>query len=237
MRIQICQCQNAVVPIDMSLSILERALYDAQMLGVDLVIFPELFLGGYPVLEEQKKYYTDNNQEALVYKVTNIARNYGVGVMFGMMRSYLGEQFNSALLVSLSGEIIAEYHKNNLFGVFEKNYFTPGETPSKIINFLGRRVALGICYDVENESFVKDLSIRGAEFIFAIAANMQPFDDVSNIILPRLSERYSIRIVYVNYVGYDSIYTYCGRSCVTDAKGGHIFLGSPSKAANYIVEL
>lgn len=239
MKIQICQCLNVVTPVDESISKLVSTINDAKIYGVDLIIFPELFLGGYPnqALKNNNRSLMDNSQEEVINQLIEISKKFSTAILFGMIKNYSGEQFNTAILVSPSGEILTEYHKINLFGEHEKTIFSPGVTPSKIVNFLGKKVALGICYDLETESFIKDLTHRGAEIIFGIAANMQPYVNVTKTILPYLSKKYSIQIIYANYVGYDSFYKFCGRSCVTDMNGTHLFFGSSSDPGNYIVKL
>ncbi|MDX5936349.1 nitrilase-related carbon-nitrogen hydrolase [Acidithiobacillus thiooxidans] len=239
MKILICQCLNVVSFVDEALSQLVSTINEGKINGVDLIIFPELFLGGYPnqALKNINSSFKNSSQEEIVNKVIKISKNFNIAILFGMIKTYYDKQFNTAILVSSNGEVLTEYHKINLFGDYENTIFSPGVTSATIVNFLGQKVALGICYDVETESFIKDLSHRGAEIIFGIAANMQPYENVSQTIIPYLCKKYRVQIVYANYVGYDSFYTFCGRSCVTNMNGTHLFLGSSSKPGNYIVIL
>ncbi len=153
MRIAIAQINFHAGHIDYNVKRILDSLFQAKGMGVDLVLFPELCVCGYPprdmLLSET---FIDRCQQA----VEELARSCrGVAALVGCpTRNQKGSGkalYNSALLLQ-QGEVGAFYHKGLLptYDVFsEYRYFEPARE-FYTMEFMGERLAVTICEDLWN---------------------------------------------------------------------------------------
>jgi predicted amidohydrolase len=103
--------------------------------------------------------------------VARAAVEHGLYVVMGMSERAPGESYrayNTAVLVSPSGERLAVYRKVHLYdslGGTESKVITPGgELPPVVQTPLGR-VGLQICYDIRFPEWSRILVLKGADII------------------------------------------------------------------------
>jgi len=114
---------------------------------IDLIVFPETTLSGFPKVEELSSVALPLSSFA-IERIRSEARTRRVGVAFGFAESDGTDVFNTALLVSKFGEILLRDRKTHLWRKTDKGLFSAGDTYSTFI-FDGLRVGLLICYDIE----------------------------------------------------------------------------------------
>jgi NAD+ synthase (glutamine-hydrolysing) len=191
---------------------------------VDLIVFPELMLTGYP--PEDLLFRRDFIIEAnnVLFELANIAPNIGIVVGFP---EFDGEKlYNSAAVLS-EGSISAVYRKQKLpnYGVFdEARYFTAGEKPC-VFEFKGQFIGLTICEDVWHSDIVQATKNAGAEILLTL--NASPFhagkaQQRENLICLH-AQVAQIPIVYVNAVGGQDELVFDGASFVVNANGEMVF--------------
>src|SRR5262245_3807820 len=174
-----------------------------QAAGADLVIFPELFIAGYPPEDLVLK---PAFQAACRQAVEDLARETadGPALLVGTPWVEDGKLYNAVALLA-GGVIAARRFKVDLpnYGVFdEKRVFVPGPMPGPI-NFRGVRLGIPICEDIWGTEVVECLAETGAELM--VVPNGSPYwrdkEDVRlNIAVARITES-DLPIVYVNQVG------------------------------------
>jgi NAD+ synthase len=172
--------------------------------GADLVVFPEMFIAGYPPEDLVLK---PAFQAACRAAIETLARETGDGgpaLVVGTPWVEDGKIYNAVTLLD-GGLIAALRFKVDLpnYGVFdEKRVFTPGPMPGPI-NFRGIRLGIPVCEDIWREEVVECLAETGAELL--IVPNGSPYwNDKEemrlNIAVARVSEQ-GLPLVYVNQVG------------------------------------
>lgn len=181
-----------------------------------MAIMPELFLPGYnsdniPALAQQR------DGEWLA-RLADLCRAHACGLTIGYAERDGGQLFNSATTIGPDGAFLAHYRKIQYFGAREARLFTPGDRYATFA-FAGRQLGLLICYDVEFEAHVRALASAGADLILVPTANMEPYRQVADHVIPAHAANLGVTIAYANYCGAEGDLTYCGGSVIAAARG------------------
>lgn len=190
--------------------------------SADLVVFPELFITGYPpedlVLKRSFAAASRRTVEQLATEITS-----GPAILLGAVWPDEGKVYNAVVLIE-GGSVAAVRYKVDLpnYGVFdEKRVFAAGPLPSPM-NIRGVRVGVPICEDIWTDEVCECLAETGAEML--IVPNGSPFDwrkpDVrSNITVARVVET-GLPMAYVNQVGGQDELVFDGASFVLNGDAG-----------------
>ncbi len=219
LRIALAQLNPIVGDLDGNAEKLKAARRTAEAQGADLVVFPELFITGYPPEDLVLK---PAFQQAVWARVHLLAKELGPGpaVLTGTIWPDAGQVYNAAVLIE-DGMVAGVRKKVDLpnYGVFdEKRVFAPGALPSPL-NFKGVRLGVPICEDIWKEEVAECLAECGAEIL--IVPNGSPFDwkkpDVRmNIAVARVTET-GLPLLYLNQVGGQDELVFDGASFVLNA--------------------
>jgi len=189
---------------------------------VDLLVFPELAVCGYPPEDLlHKKHFLKDCSSALEKLAADCPDK---TIIVGFAENFRGHNYNSAAVLQC-GRVSKIYRKAKLpnYGVFdERRYFQPGTEPM-VINVNGLNVAVTICADIwELESLVDFLKSAGQiQIILNISAS--PFH-VGKIkkrqkIASQCAKEFNSAVAYCNLVGGQDELIFDGRSMFADSTG------------------
>ncbi|WP_447529880.1 NAD+ synthase [Vreelandella sp. TE19] len=187
----------------------------------DVVVFPELFLTGYPpedlLLRASMESRLQEARDTMAQKVVK-----DVLVIIGYPGVRDGKRFNLAGVL-YNGEWQAEYAKQALpnYQVFdEQRYFTPGNAPL-VFEHKGAKLGLLICEDLWESAPIEAACGQGADAL--VVLNASPYHQEKpgerRRLLTQRAQAVNRPIVYVNTIGGQDELVFDGGSSVVDAQG------------------
>lgn len=145
---------------------------EARRRGVDLLVFPEVFMYRRP---EDSTVPPAETAEPLdgpfMTAVARTAKEQRLHLVMGMLERAPREAFkafNTAVLVGPAGDTLAVYRKVHLYDAFngrESDRYVPGDAPPPVVQTALGRIGLQICYDVRFPEWTRLLALRGAEYV------------------------------------------------------------------------
>jgi NAD+ synthase len=181
-----------------------RARARAAADGAELVVYPELFIAGYPPEDLVLKPAFQAACRAAVEALARETADGGPAILIGTPWRENGKLHNTAALAD-GGRITALRHKVDLpnYGVFdEKRVFAPGPLPGPV-SFRGVRIGIPICEDIWGPEPVECIAETGGEIL--LVPNGSPYrrgviDERLNVAVARVTEA-GLPMIYVNQVG------------------------------------
>jgi NAD+ synthase len=194
----------------------------AQAMDADLILFPELFIAGYPpedlVLKPAFQAACRDAVEALARETGNG----GPALIVGTPWVENGLLYNAAALLD-GGRIAALRFKVDLpnYGVFdEKRVFAPGPMPGPV-NFRGVRVGIPICEDIWGPEPAECIAETGGEIL--LVPNGSPYrrgvvDQRLSVAVGRVKDT-GLPLIYLNQIGGQDELVFEGASFVLNGDG------------------
>ncbi len=220
--IALAQLDPTVGDVEGNAGKVRSARAEAAALGADLVMFPELFLAGYPPEDLVLKPAFQEACRAACEALARETADGGPAVLVGLPWQERGKLYNAYVLLE-AGRIDAVRFKVDLpnYGVFdEKRVFSPGPMPGPV-SFRGVRLGIPICEDIWGESVVECLAETGGEIL--LVPNGSPYwrdknDTRINVAVARVTES-RLPLIYLNQVcGQDEL-VFDGASFALNADG------------------
>ena len=208
-----------------ALEALTNAATKAAANGADLLITPEMFIGGYNIGLAQvfrHAMLSDN----VISKLHEMAKTQKIALIVGMAKNADPRPTNRCIAIDDAGNTLGTYDKTHLFGDVDRQQFIAGTQLSRIVTLNSWRIGLAICYEVEFPEVVRALAIGGADLIVTLTANMTPFDNVATRLVPARAEENALYLAYCNYVGREGDFAYNGLSCICGPNGNDITRGN-----------
>ena len=219
-RIQIVQMNPLVGNVAGNTQRLIEAAQRASADGVDLAVFPELALTGYPPEDLLLRPEFIARVETALARIQ--AEASGITLVLGYPRASVGGLFNVAGVIR-DGRVIAEYAKQHLpnYSVFdEKRYFQPGASAT-VFEHRGLRFGLSVCEDIWHEGPTQQAAAAGAQVVLNL--NASPFHAGKGAereaLVSRLAREHGLTILYANLVGGQDELVFDGASFVVDPAG------------------
>ncbi len=203
-------------------------LWDAS--DSDLIIFPELFLCGYPPEDLSNNAVFISALNNKITELQNHSKNYSAAAIIPTIWLENEEIYNAALLIE-NGEVKHIFKKHHLpnYSVFDevRNYKSaPLPEP---INFKGHKLGIMICEDMWYPDLPSHLHEKGAEVLISI--NASPYHTTKHerrhAVAQKCVTQTQTPLIYLNMVGGQDELVFDGRSFILDSKGNTLIDGAP----------
>jgi len=201
---------------------LEARLEEAGPGAIDLMLCPELYLSGYDVGAKIQEFAESADGPSLD-RVSYLAKKYDTALAIGYPE--LGEHvlYNAVAVIGKAGERLLDYRKRLLPPGFEGEAFTPGKGVG-VFEFMGQRIAVLICYDVEFPEFVREVAMAGAGIVLAPTALRAKWGFVARKMIPTRAFENGLFLLYANHAGREGGLEYLGQSVIVAPDGRDLAL-------------
>jgi len=187
LRVSLVQMQ-VTADTDSNIQTAVKAISDAAKGGAQVVVLPEIWNGPYDskMFPKTKEKVPDVGVKVLtkglypsLFPVWDIAKKHEVALVAGSISECSENEniYNTSVVFSPSGEVIAKHRKVHLFDIDvpgkitfkESDTLTQGQQVT-ICNLFGITVGIAICYDVRFPEFFQLMRDRKVEVIIIPAA-------------------------------------------------------------------
>ena len=220
LRIALAQFDFPVGAISANTDKILHLIEQAKQQQVDVLLFPELALSGYPPEDLLLRPSFLLDCEQALQHISD--RVHGICVVLPSPRAVGSVVFNAASIIQ-NGSIEASYHKRELpnYAVFdERRYFA---SDADVCTFVVKGVTLGIiiCEDVWFAEPMAQTVAAGAQLV--LVPNASPFEHGKtaqrDTLLTQRVQESRTAIAYLNLVGGQDEVVFDGSSVLADADG------------------
>ncbi|MHC4640642.1 MAG: NAD+ synthase [Planctomycetota bacterium] len=222
MRIALGQFNPIVGDLAGNAEKMRKIWAEAVQSNVDLLVFPELAVCGYPPEDLlHKKHFLDDNR-LFVDKLAAACPE--KTIIVGFADSHRDSTYNSAAVLQ-EGRVNKIYRKGILvdYGIFdEQRYFQLGAEPV-VINIAGFNVAVTICADIWKIEWLTGLLGNTNQIQMIVNISASPFHlgkiEKRQEIISRCARKFNCAVAYCNLVGGQDELVFDGSSCFADSTG------------------
>ena len=248
MRITIAQLNPTVGDIEGNIGKLAHAMAACRGRGsVDLVVFPEMYLVGYPPKDLLERDWFIRQVLDGLDRVRQISRDYPeTGILVGAPLPAdhpNGKGLYNAAALLRNGEILATRHKALLptYDVFDEDRYFDAARHVEPVAFKGESLGIHVCEDAWMDAQmwpkrppyaldpVAELANRGATLLINISAS--PFSVGKETtrfgLISGHARRHGIPFLYVNQIGGNDDLVFDGRSVAVNGRGEPIAVLHP----------
>ena len=167
--------------IAFNLEVIKQAISKAVDKNVELLVFPECALTGYPPRDIKSSSVVKFDELSLAYReLQELVDNYEITIICGSIVKEKNEHYNTAIIMRPFEEAIY-YHKRALWG-WDRDNFTRGNQ-ERIIKIGEWKIGIRICFEIRFPEFFRELYDKGTDL------NVVLFYDVSDM---ESEERYDL---------------------------------------------
>ncbi len=232
MKIALMQLNPVIGDIKNNFELLKKSIQSLNE-EVDLAVFPELFLTGYPPRDLLEKTWFISQVIQYVEKIKIFSKNYpNTGILLGLPKKIGKNLYNSAVLI-YNGKDVFTQRKTLLpsYDVFDElRYFTSAESTS-VFNFKNEVLGISICEDIwnvpgfgvdrYNMDPIEKLSEMGSTIFINLSAS--PFyigkEKERFEVIKEHCKKHETPFIYVNVVGGNDELIFDGNSLFVNSKG------------------
>jgi len=234
LRIALAQINPTVGDLAGNSAEVLRAVSAASESGAHLIVFPEMFLTGYPIEDLALRASFRRASKAAIADLARAIEDQGDGDLVAIVghldEAATGGPQNVAAVIH-GGQVKARYIKTHLpnFGVFDEyRNFVPG-VQTLVVRIHGVDVGVLICQDIwHDDGIITELAKRSPGLV--VVPNGSPYernkDDVRLALVEKESRRMGAPFIYVNMIGGQDDLVFDGDSMVVDGQG-HLIARSP----------
>ncbi|MFH1360653.1 MAG: NAD+ synthase [Candidatus Omnitrophota bacterium] len=222
LRIGLAQINVTVGDLEGNRNKIIEYIKRAKQFNINIVVFPELALTGYPPEDLLlKDHFIKDNFKALNRIIQETENT--LAIIGFVDRDKAGRLYNAAAVI-YHKKLKGVYRKMELpnYGVFdEKRYFTPG-TENKVFAFGDHKLGISICEDIWHPQGPCRQQVKaGANLLINLSSS--PYQagkaKMRGKFLSQQAKKNKASVAYVNLIGGQDELVFDGASLIIDPKG------------------
>lgn len=133
----------------------------------DLIILPEMGLGGPITPDERQKWALFYQKKLVQLQIWCKAKK--IGCIFTQLEASRGRVYNTACCIDKQGKVKARYRKIHLFSLGGETQIYHHGKSSCVFNFEGFKLGLVVCYDIRFPELIRHLASQGVDLLIVSA--------------------------------------------------------------------
>lgn len=241
MKIFLCQLNPIVGALEYNFQKIIDGYKKGIENGADLVVFPELFLIGYPPQDLVEKKEFRDTVKKYILKIASHTNS--VGLLFGAITEdddNIGTDIHNSAILCFDGKVQFVQHKTLIpnYDVFDEMRYFDSAKNIEVFEFRNEKLGISICEDIWNDADywykrrytkdpVNDLIKKGATILINISASPYSYGKRTNRkdMLSSLCRNDSLPLIYCCSVAGQTELIFDGGSMCFDKKGKLVKLG------------
>jgi len=226
LKIAAFQGNPTVGDFEKNLGEIQAAYERAKAGGAEVVVFPEMFLTGYPPEDLVLRRSFWGAADGALQKVKALTADGGPDILLPTLGVVGDKTYNAVYHISAGG-IQNQTFKKHLpnYGVFDElRHFESGEPV--LFTVRGYKIGVAICEDIWHPDVCQRLTQLGAQII--ISPNGSPYEQDKDTVRKQIASarvrETGIPLVYLNLVGGQDEIVFDGRSFAFQGDGSGAFM-------------
>lgn len=173
--------------IEQNLSEIRNAINNAAEKDIQLLIFPECALTGYPPHDLKTSADTDFEKvQSAIEEIVYLASKNGMFIVIGSITKEKHNYYNTAILFTPDKQRFS-YHKRALWGWDEENFSSENieENSLGVFDICGLKVGIRICFEVRFPEFFRELYQKQTDLNLILFYDVSDSDNIDRYELIR----------------------------------------------------
>lgn len=191
--------------------------------GLDVLVLPELFTTAFAQDIEVLKELAEDDEGTTISCLKQLAHDYEIAIGGSYLAAINGNYYNRGFIILPDGRATF-YNKRHLFGLSaESRLFTAGEELPGVLDYLGWRIALIVCYDLRFPVWCRRSEGNCQYDVLLVAANWPVSRTYAweHLMIARAIENQAV-VVGADRSGHDDFGDYDSMTHVYDCTGHEV---------------
>ena len=238
LKVAAAQCAAVNGNTAENLQTMRRLSRQAAERGVEVLVFPELFVSGY-FAGEAFSTLADPCDGPIYQEVSKLARELKMAICYGYPERDGRQIFNAAQLVDDQGQALINHRKTHPYGAYERQWFSNGDTIRSLALYRKFKLSVLICYEIEFPELARANALGGSNILLvptAVIESTNP-NEVAQLLARARAAENNLFVVYANHISLETVGKFNGNSLIAGPLGALLQTASDNREELIVADL